>query len=174
AGDDSGRRPLAFARPGGAVAPLHADARASPRTAAGADRARRRGLAGGPRRPPLPRCRLELVDQPVRACRTTDRRGDRRAGKRTRTGDPGRLLARTRGGACRTTAGDRAPRTGPPAAVQGVLRGQWLGRGRGRAEDGLPLVPEPWRGPEDQVHRAGKRLPRRNPGGVVGGRRAAV
>src|SRR5690606_28067809 len=107
--------------PGGALAPLHADARASPRAAPGADRARRRRLAGGPRRPPLPRRRLELVDQPVRPRRTADRRGDRRAGERTRTGDPGRVLARPGSGACRTAAGDRAPGTGPPAAVQGVL-----------------------------------------------------
>ena len=165
---------MAFARPGGPVASVHADARAPARAAAGADRPRRGRLAGGTRRPPLPGRGIELVDQPVRARRAADRRRDRWAGVRAGAGHPRRLLARAGGRAGREAAGDRAARAGARAAGQGVLRRQRLRRGRGRAEDGLPLVPQPRRGPAHQVRRAGERLPRRDPGRTLGRRRAAV
>ena len=84
---------MAFARPGGALAPVHADARAPGHDAVAADRARRRPVAGRPRWPPLPRCDQQLVDQPVRPCRTADRRGHRAAGVDAGARDPRRVLA---------------------------------------------------------------------------------
>src|SRR5690606_23848927 len=100
-------RALARTRPGGALAPLHPDARTPGRAPAGPDRARRRCLAARLRRPPLPGRGQQLVDQPPRPCRAAHRRGHRPPGTQPGTGDPGRLLARPCHRAGRAAAGHR-------------------------------------------------------------------
>ncbi len=143
--------------------------------AAAADRARRRRVAGRPRRPPLPGCGQQLVDQPVRPRRAAHRRGHRRARRAT-------LEQVILAGCSHAPAVELAERllaiaprqAGPRAAGQGVLCRQRLGRRGSRAEDGVPLVPQPRRAPAHQVHRAGERLPRRNHRRAGGRRHSAV
>ena len=77
----------------------------------------------------------------------------------------GRLLAPARGGAGRAPAG-RAPAQGGPALAIGVLRRQRFVRRGSRAEDGVPLVPQPRRDPAYPLRRAHRQLPRRNLGAL--------
>ena len=113
---------MACARPGGAVAPVHADARAPGHAAAAADRARRRRLAGRPRRPPLPRCdqsswwtNLFGHAEPRIAAAIARQAHD--AGTR----DPGRLLARAGGASWPSACWRIAPREAGRAPLTKVF-----------------------------------------------------
>ena len=113
--------------------------------AAGADRARRRRLAGRARRPPLPRCG-QSAGGPT--CSAMPNRASPRRSRARRATLEHVILAgfshepRSRWPR-RCWRSRRASRA--RAAGEGVLRRQRLGRRRSRAEDGLPLVPQPRR-----------------------------
>ena len=128
-----------------------------------------------PRRPPLPRCGQQLVDQPVRPCRAAHRRARSPARRTTLEHVILAGFSHAAGGrAGRAAARDRAARGRPRAAGQGVLRRQRLGRRRSRAEDGFHWFRNRGDRAAHQVRRARQRLPRRDARRARGRRHPAV
>ena len=126
-------------------------------------------MAGRLRRASLPRRRVVVVGQPVRARPSAHQRRAARAARRARARHPRRVHAPRRGRALRAPRGPRPARPGSR-----LLRLGRRFRHGDRAQDELPRLGEPWTQRKARLREPGGELPWRNARRAVGHRRAAV